>query len=130
MALDKDFAEKWIAALQSGKYQKGVGSLCKKGYKKLQWCCLGVACDLDHDVVRTRFVQFGRVYNFYDRGDNRDNRVDDYLPTNFANKIGLSRNDQEILADINDRFDTFEPVIDHIKKMLADEELREKGELI
>lgn len=38
----KDIADKWVAALRSGKYQQGIGHL-KHGDK---FCCLGVLCDL------------------------------------------------------------------------------------
>ena len=34
--------EKWVAALRSGRYPKGVGAL----QSNVGFCCLGVACDL------------------------------------------------------------------------------------
>jgi hypothetical protein len=33
---------KWVEALRSGAYERGVGLLCNKG----AYCCLGVGCDL------------------------------------------------------------------------------------
>lgn len=35
-------ADKWIAALRSGKYLQGTGCLCREG----KLCCLGVLCDI------------------------------------------------------------------------------------
>ena len=38
---------KWVEALESDKYQQGVGSLCKLGPgNEPRFCCLGVACDV------------------------------------------------------------------------------------
>ena len=34
--------KKWLAALRSGNYVQGKGTLCKDG----AYCCLGVACNL------------------------------------------------------------------------------------
>ena len=34
--------ERWLAALESGNYRKGIGKLNKNG----RFCCLGVACEL------------------------------------------------------------------------------------
>lgn len=35
--------QKWIAALRSGKYKKGINAL----HRGNRYCCLGVACKLD-----------------------------------------------------------------------------------
>lgn len=40
--LPKAFAEKWIAALRSGKYKQSNGNLLNTG----GYCCLGVACKI------------------------------------------------------------------------------------
>ena len=43
-------AEIWIKALRSGKYSQGTGSLSRtvteNGETEVNFCCLGVACDL------------------------------------------------------------------------------------
>lgn len=41
-SLPKEFGEKWIEALESGKYERGSCAL-KDGS---EFCCLGVACDI------------------------------------------------------------------------------------
>lgn len=38
--LPKEFKDKWIAALRSGKYEQGKSALESNG----KFCCLGVAC--------------------------------------------------------------------------------------
>ena len=40
--MHREIAEQWIAALRSGKYEKGLGAL-RNGDS---FCCLGVLCDL------------------------------------------------------------------------------------
>jgi hypothetical protein len=44
--MDKRIAKLWITALNSGKYQQGMGVLCRVEDKECQYCCLGVLCDL------------------------------------------------------------------------------------
>jgi hypothetical protein len=42
-----EIKEKWIAALKSGEYQKGVDSLRQQvGEGEFRHCCLGVLCEL------------------------------------------------------------------------------------
>lgn len=36
------FYQKWIDALEGGKYRQCVGTLCETNNKKLTYCCLGV----------------------------------------------------------------------------------------
>jgi hypothetical protein len=38
----KKIADKWVAALRSGKYEQGKGYLKREN----KYCCLGVLCDL------------------------------------------------------------------------------------
>lgn len=42
--MKKEYADKWVAALRSGKYEQGIGILrTPEG----AYCCLGVLCTLD-----------------------------------------------------------------------------------
>lgn len=43
--LEKEFGQRWLAALRSGKYEQGEGYLQNADG---QYCCLGVACRMDH----------------------------------------------------------------------------------
>jgi hypothetical protein len=40
--MKKDIADKWVAALRSGKYRQATGALHDNG----GYCCLGVLCDI------------------------------------------------------------------------------------
>lgn len=46
--LEKEFAKRWIDALRSDKYEQGDGFLENADGK---YCCLGVACRMDHPKV-------------------------------------------------------------------------------
>lgn len=49
--MKKEYADKWIEALESGKYTQCMGKL----FDGKNYCCLGVACDifLDQEFVET-----------------------------------------------------------------------------
>ncbi len=53
--LEKEFAQKWVDALKSGKYPQGEGYL-ENDYG--QYCCLGVACRMNHPKVDLRHKFF------------------------------------------------------------------------
>lgn len=45
--LPKSLKRKWLTALRSGKYKQGEGYLRQKNYhNKIEYCCLGVLCDV------------------------------------------------------------------------------------
>lgn len=48
--MNKDIADKWVAALRSGKYSQTIGRLradtSDEGEAETSYCCLGVLCDL------------------------------------------------------------------------------------
>ena len=45
--MKKEIADMWCAALQSGEYNQGRGTLCLQYSNDTKaWCCLGVLCDL------------------------------------------------------------------------------------
>lgn len=44
--LPRVFKRKWIAALRSGKFIQGEGSLKKKNNGQFEYCCLGVAAEV------------------------------------------------------------------------------------
>lgn len=44
--MKKEYADKWIAALRSGKYKQGKHTLCTVEGKTAKYCCLGVLCHI------------------------------------------------------------------------------------
>jgi len=44
--MNEEIKAQWIAALRSGRYPQGAGSLCRSIDDKKQYCCLGVLSEL------------------------------------------------------------------------------------
>jgi hypothetical protein len=60
--MNREIADKWAAALRSGKYRQGVGQLRQvsytdDNYNTFSYCCLGVLCDL-HDSEKWRYIDY------------------------------------------------------------------------
>lgn len=99
---------KWVRALKSGAYPKGKNAL---GTPSVEFCCLGVlACEMVPEFVR--LTQYNRIAV----GTEWNNAS--LLPDDLAIQWGLSGWYQEVLSNINDRSDTFEPVIEWIEENL------------
>lgn len=102
-----------LAALKSGKYPKGSGVLCREdgtapgGYT---YCCLGVLCDLGSQSA-SRWHQKGRNFSY---GDDSVK----YPPSAVFTAAGLTYAETLDLAELNDRFDSFSPVIAYIEEKL------------
>ena len=88
---DQAFLKSWIAALRSGDYKQGKGSLCSWG----AYCCLGVGADL-----MGRLVEDGRgssgVLDF--EGDLHV----DMLPWSWRDSGPFAGADLDKLARMND----------------------------
>jgi hypothetical protein len=56
--LPKEFTEKWLKALKSGKYEQGTEQLVTGDNK---YCCLGVACSIlginDNEISTSTYIQ-------------------------------------------------------------------------
>lgn len=63
--MKKEIADKWVAALRSGKYSQTIGRLCAdtsdEGLAETSYCCLGVLCDL-HSKETGKGEWFGPDY--------------------------------------------------------------------
>jgi len=104
--MNKNWADRWVDALRSGKYQQTTGTLHNgKGY-----CCLGVLCD----VVGEEFVRVGTFYLCL--GSKAT------LPDNICKMVDLKYDlgeydwGQHSLASDNDGGATFEEIANFIEK--------------
>lgn len=77
MAMDPAIKAEWVAALRSGRYQQGMGSLERRG----AYCCLGVLCELGvkRGEVEYREDSFRGLYD--DGGE--------FPSVKFAKRVGL-----------------------------------------
>ena len=97
--MDKKLKKKWVKALRSGQYQQTHGQLrTEEGY-----CCLGVLCDV-MDPTQWK----GKKDHF---------KWDGALLLLPSDKV-LSGNDQTILSNKNDEYESFGMIADWIEENL------------
>ena len=127
----KKYADKWIKALESGKYKKGKGFLCSiEGKNKTpKYCCLGVLCEIlkvpkrnHQNIIDTEDGLFQTV----EYGDNIG-KSNTSLPTGIMKKVGIKESEGRIrnfnfdgsilLTTLNDSRDySFKKIAKVIKK--------------
>jgi hypothetical protein len=90
----------WIDTLESGKYKQAHSQLKKMN----SFCCLGVLCDL---ATKDGSEFYWCENNFTDDVVEEDC----FLPTKFANYLGLSQGDVEDISALNDISDCSFPEI-------------------
>lgn len=88
--MDKEVKARWLEALKSGKYRKARKRLRNK---KGGMCCLGVLCDVA-----------GLDWHASGYATHKSIAASDaeQLPYDFAEEIGMSWDDQQVLIAIND----------------------------
>lgn len=101
--VNKEVRAKWIAALRSGRYAQGTGTLRKHD----KFCCLGVLCD----VIDSESWQDMSGGNYWQRNHGGEN----LLPTHIEELTGITRDLQWALADMNDLGASFAAIADHIE---------------
>jgi len=95
--VDEKIKRKWLKALRSGEYEKGVGQLVIEGEEYDRFCCLGVLCDVLNLEMGDQ--AWGNA-DEYVKGDYYGNDGD--LPEEVATRVGLTHTQQCILAALND----------------------------
>lgn len=97
-----------VKELRSGKYKQGSGNLVAntKGDSGLFYCCLGVACK----VLKYKTEKIKQEFHL-DLGNGDKNT---FLNRETAAKFGFSDEQQETLADMNDKGRTFEQIANKI----------------
>jgi hypothetical protein len=86
--VNKEYKEKWVEALRSGKYKQGKGCL-KKGD---EYCCLGVLCDIvDPEYLGVNGHRSHLPYHILDKTgmETPDGRLN-YNVHTFISLIGLN----------------------------------------
>ena len=73
--MDKEIKEKWLEALRSGEYIQGEGQLARERFDKIEYCCLGVLCEV---ATREGILD-----------QDSWSGIDEYPPLSFMEDIGL-----------------------------------------
>jgi hypothetical protein len=111
--MNPEIKEKWICALESGEYKQCQGRLMKhlNAFDGFGYCCLGVLTDLyikekGLDWDKNRYGDF----SFEDR--------DAFLPESVIRISGLSEEEEDVLAQMNDEGASFKVIAQFIRKAL------------
>lgn len=85
--MKKEIADKWVAALRSGKYQQGKNVLSAN---ENSFCCLGVLCDVVKDQVIGHWENLGTAREFiFKTADEAVAAQYSVLDSHFATAIGM-----------------------------------------
>lgn len=105
--MNRNWKKRWVAALRSGQYKQTR----KKLTNGTAFCCLGVLCNLEALDKGEPWDIVDRDYTYKLSGYN--------LPTALRLKAGLTRLQEDILMDLNDkaRYD-FTEIADYIEDNL------------
>lgn len=109
--LNKEFIQKWIEALRSGRYDQGRGALNRDN----KFCCLGVVCDIS-DLGQWESPEDGFTIE-YVVGINRDAAK---LPISVMGLIGIDRAIQSHLIQMNDSGMSFKEIADYLEELIND----------
>jgi hypothetical protein len=113
--MNPEIKKKWLEGLRNKKYKQGQGALCRAavGSGILEYCCLGVLCD----VIDSRKWQIDPrtglreyVYN--------TSRVSSSLPCMLSRDIGLRNSEEFQLIEMNDQEFSFEEIAKWIEENL------------
>ena len=87
--MNKRIKTEWIKALTSGEYKQAKGAL----HKNDGFCCLGVLLDA---CVKGDWIYQEETTSWGFMGQ------DEYLPNEIRDKFGISRHDENEMAELND----------------------------
>ncbi len=124
--MNPEVKEAWVAALRSGKYDQGIGSLKSEASDTHLYCCLGVLCELavEAGVIPPgeRHEDQPKNYSYYFLGE------DEFLPSEVMTWANLDTNNgiykpadnvwgyDQALTDLNDNGKSFNDLADIIER--------------
>lgn len=119
--MDPELKEQWLDALKSGRYAKGRQALRSISNVETveRFCCLGVLCDIldpegwqePTDASFAASFANKTLVPYAVRGGSVNVA---YLPEEYVEKADI--HNQMTLTRINDKSETFEPVIEFIEQ--------------
>lgn len=113
--LPEDFKKRWLEALRSGQYEQGKNFLQDKD----KYCCLGVACRINHPNFN--FDKIGLVAQYDSANDGftfEDITIPDILKGSYDRKDKDYSPTVKNLVDMNDSGITFNEIAEWIERNL------------
>ena len=110
--MNKTLKRKWIKALRSGRYRKGLNTLKTGQGHNTRYCCLGVLAQISGVKWKEEFSGFRLPFKD-GKCVGMDGQRADFLDPEF---FGIPMKVQRRLAEQNDRGLPFEDIADLIKE--------------
>lgn len=108
MAMDPKLKREWVKALRSGEYEQAQRAMCVWNGKKFAFCCLGVLADISVDGE----WELSKGVRYEIRGS-----CSTSMPKHtLRNAVGLSEEDADVLANMNDDGKSFNQIAAHIER--------------
>lgn len=124
----EDIKKQWVEALRSGDYEQTTGQLIRREFASdtLEFCCLGVLCELLPQVERGEsfyVLRAGLEEGYHattglPRGSAKDLGVDGLHETLYVEDADVQMTKQDILIGMNDGGDDFLTIADWIEENL------------
>lgn len=109
--------KRWVESLLNGTYEQGIGRLNNEN----KFCCLGVLCDLvdpktwvDSSSNMLCGLQKPKSFRVRDGGH--------YLTSEQCEEFGITYTESTILAEMNDKRNSFEVIAQWITDYILSEE--------
>lgn len=106
-----EYAQAWIEALESGKYEQTTGALCKvdlagKTIIARRYCCLGVACEVLGVEMILDIKKYGHTLKILetDVSDEGPSYRIGQINRSERQKLGISKELMEKLITYNDSY--------------------------
>ncbi len=121
--MNREIQAEWLSELQSGRYKKGIGRLKTVNN---EFCCLGVLCDMYAKKHNKKWMSSGTPPSLNSEKTEIElfEGESNYPPTAVLVWAGIADGDSDAgygvsftLATVNDESETFNPVIEVIKKL-------------
>lgn len=128
--MDRELAERWADALDSGAYVQRQGALCtKRDDESKEYCCLGVLAELVDRLEKISdttgpFDSTVTIFGIYDPDDERREFPNSggYSRDMLA-EVGMSLTDADTFVHLNDvRRYPFSKIAEEIRRMYVDGE--------
>ena len=115
--MDAAVKKKWLEGLRSGDYKQTAGALRENETGgEMRYCCLGVLCDV---LGEREWTPQGSSAFAYGRHTESNTWALGSVPTVIRDRIGLSKEEETELIDMNDSdYKTFLEIADWIEENL------------
>jgi hypothetical protein len=121
--MNEEIKEQWVNALRSGEYTQGTGRLATIRPDHIEYCCLGVLCELAvKNGLAVKSVQSNSFFRYYSPNNINDSNTAT-LPNcvlewaELKDRQGWSTN-EDSLTSLNDHGKSFEEIAQVIEANL------------